>query len=230
MSIRLGIRAWAVWLALFTVGSSGGVCAQPQPQQTPMQFLFAFGAQEVSQGKSQPTDVKSEMALNSGDRLKVFIEPKSDAYAYFLNLGSQGDLALLFPPSGGSAKISPGDQIYIPEGLTWFELDPHPGQEKFYLLVSAHPLERLEELLARHRAVKEKAGMQSSIESILSEIKELRQKNKNLSVPAEKPVRIGGSVRGQPPKAGPVVPDITPLAVEITAPGFYSRTFTIDHR
>lgn len=230
MSIRLDKRVCTVWLALFTIGTIGGAFAQNQPQQTPMQFLFAFGAQEISQRKTQPTIVKNDMVLGSGDRLKVFIEPKSDTYAYFLNLGSQGDLTLLFPPPGGSAKISPGDQTYIPEGLNWFELDPHPGQEKFYLLVSAHRLERLEALLARHVALKEKADMQSSIESIVAEIKELRQKNKNLSAPAEKPVRIGGSVRGQHPKAGPVVPDITPLAVEITAPGFYSRTFTIDHR
>jgi hypothetical protein len=230
MSIRLDKRSFVVGLALFALGTMGGAFAQNQPQQPPIQFLFAFGAQEVAEGKTQPTSVKNDMVLSSGDRLKVFIEPKSDTYAYFLNLGSQGDLTLLFPPPGGSAKISPEDQVYIPEGLKWFELDHHPGQEKFYLLISAQRLERLEALLARHIALKEKKDMQTSNESILAEIKELRQKNKNLSAPAEKPVRIGGSVRGQQFKAGSVVPDITPLAIEITAPGFYSRTFTIDHR
>jgi len=71
--------------------------------------------------------------------------------------------------------------------------------------------------------------VQSSTDAILDEIKGLRQKHRQLSAPAEKPVRIGGSVRGQP-SSTPAVPDITPLAAEVTAPGFYSRTFSIDHR
>jgi hypothetical protein len=42
-------------------------------------------------------------------------------------------------------------------------------------------------------------------------------------------VRIGGSLRG--PEGAGVLPDITRLAADITAAGgFYSRTFTIDHR
>jgi hypothetical protein len=72
--------------------------------------------------------------------------------------------------------------------------------------------------------------VQSSTDAILDEIKGLRQKHRQLSAPAEKPVRIGGSVRGQLPSGAPVVPDVTPLAAEVTAPGFYSRTFSIDHR
>jgi len=72
--------------------------------------------------------------------------------------------------------------------------------------------------------------VQTSTDAILDEIKRLRQKNKQLSAPAEKPVRIGGSLRGQQPSSSPAVPDITSLAAEVTAPGFYSRTFSIEHR
>ena len=78
--------------------------------------------------------------------------------------------------------------------------------------------------------LKDKSEAQSSADAIQNEIKHLRQQYKQLTAPAEKPVRIGGSVRGQLPSGAPVAPDVTPLAVEVTAPGFYSRTFSIDHR
>ena len=120
--------------------------------------------------------------------------------------------------------------MFIPTGNNWFELDAHPGQEKFFLIATAERLDRLEELCARHTALKDKADLQASADEILDEIKRLRQKNKQLSAPAEKPVRIGGSVRGEKPSSGQAVPDITSLAAEVTAPGFYTRTFSIEHR
>lgn len=75
---------------------------------------------------------------------------------------------------------------------------------------------------------KDPPELHASAEAIQNEIKRLRQQHQPLSAPAEKLVRIGGSLRA--PQAAAALPDITPLAVEITAPGFFSRTFTIDHR
>jgi hypothetical protein len=126
--------------------------------------------------------------------------------------------------------VTPGTQVFVPEGLSWLQLDSHPGQEKFYLIVSAQKPERLEELLGRHADLKEKKDTQASIDAILDEVKALKQKNMPFNAPAEKPVRIGGTRRGPEPSPSAAAGDITPLATEITAPGFYSRTFIIDHR
>jgi hypothetical protein len=217
-------------VVILMLGLSTGAYAQSRPGKSELNFLYAFGAQTGAQAGGKIIPVQNETTLRSGDRLKLFVEPKAELYFYLVHLSSQGDLTPLFPVGSKPARIAPGSQIFLPEGSQWFELDAHPGPEKFFMLVSAERLGRLEELCGRHLTLRDKSEAQSSADAIQNEIKHLRQHYKQLSAPAEKPVRIGGSVRGQPPSSSPAVPDVTPLAVEVTAPGFYSRTFSIDHR
>ncbi len=219
----------AVLLAVIFIASAA-VYAQTPAGKNDIGFLYAFGAYVGPQGKGKVVSVQNETTLSAGDRLKLFFEPKNDQYFYLLHISSQGELTPLFPAAAQPAKVAARTQLFIPAGNNWFELDAHPGQEKFFLIATAERLDRLEALCARHTALKDKAEAQSSTDAILDEIKRLRQKHKQLSAPAEKPVRIGGSVRGQQPSSSPAVPDITPLAADVTAPGFFSRTFSIDHR
>jgi hypothetical protein len=220
------------WLAaILILGTAAAAYAQSPRGAGDLQFLFAFGALTGPAGKQKAVPVQNDMILRSGEQLKLFIEPKNEIYVYFFHLSSEGDLTFLYPGEGQSARIKPGLQVFIPDGPRWFQLDTLTGQEKFYLIASAQQLDRLENLSARHIQLKDKPELQASADSILNEIKQLRLKHKNLSTPAEKPVRIGGSLRSPQPKDSPVFPDITPLAAEITAPGgFYDRIFTIDHR
>jgi hypothetical protein len=222
-------RRIAVLLAVTFIASAVAY-AQTPSGKSDIGFLYAFGAYVGPQGKGKVVSVQNETSLRAGDRLKLFFEPRSDQYFYLLHISSQGELTPLFPAEAKPAKVAAGTQVFIPAGNNWFELDAHPGQEKFFLIATAERLDRLEELCTRHTALTDKADVQSSTDAILDEIKGLRQKHRQLSAPAEKPVRIGGSVRGQLPSGAPVVPDVTPLAAEVTAPGFYSRTFSIDHR
>jgi hypothetical protein len=219
----------AVMFAVLFIASAVA-SAQTASSKGDIEFLYAFGAYVGPQGKGKVVPVQSETTLRAGDRLKLYFEPKKDLNFYLLHLSSQGELTPLYPAADQPARVAPGTQVFIPTGGNWFELDAHPGQEKFFLIATAERLERLEELCARHAALKEKADQQSSTDAILDEIKRLRQKHRQLSSPAEKPVRIGGSVRGQQTPGSPAVPDITRLASEVTAPGFYSRTFSIEHR
>jgi len=222
-------RRIAVLLAVIFIASAVAY-AQTPAGKNDIGFLYAFGAYVGPQGKGKVVSVQNETTLRVGDRLKLFFEPKNDQYFYLLHISSQGELTPLFPAAAQPAKVAARTQLFIPAGNNWFELDAHPGQEKFFLIATAERLDRLEELCNRHTALTDKADVQSSTDAILDEIKGLRQKHRQLSAPAEKPVRIGGSVRGQLPSGAPVVPDVTPLAAEVTAPGFYSRTFSIDHR
>lgn len=222
-------RRIAVLLAVIFIATAVAY-AQTHAGKNDIGFLYAFGAYVGPQGKGKVVSVQNETTLRVGDRLKLFFEPRSDQYFYLLHISSQGELTPLFPAAAQPAKVAARTQLFIPAGNNWFELDAHPGQEKFFLIATAERLDRLEELCNRHTALTDKADVQSSTDAILDEIKGLRQKHRQLSAPAEKPVRIGGSVRGQLPSGAPVVPDVTPLAAEVTAPGFYSRTFSIDHR
>ena len=221
---------FAAVVVILIIGLSTGSYAQNRPGKSELNFLYAFGAQTGAQAGGKIIPLQNETMLRSGDRLKLFVEPKAELYFYLVHLGSQGDLTPLFPVDSKPARIAPGSRVFLPEGSQWYEMDAHPGPEKFFMLVSAERLGRLEELCVRHLTLKDKSEAQSSADAIQNEIKHLRQQYKQLSAPAEKPVRIGGSVRGQEPSSSPAVPDVTPLAVEVTAPGFYSRTFSIDHR
>jgi hypothetical protein len=216
-------------LAVILVGFTAAL-AQTHGGKKNIDFIYAFGAYAGPPGKGKIISVQNETSLRTGDRLKVFFEPKSDQYFYLLHLSSQGELTSLYPAAGQVAKVGKGTRVFIPADMNWFELDGHPGQEKFFFIAAADPLNRLEELCIRHAVLKEKTELQLSTDAILDEIRRLRQENKQLSAPAEKPMRIGGSVRGQQASGAPAFADITPLAAEIKAPGFYSRTFTIDHR
>jgi hypothetical protein len=58
----------------------------------------------------------------------------------------------------------------------------------------------------------------------------MNKQRRSLAAPAEKPIRVAGKPRGQQKPDSVALPDITPFAKEIVAQGFYSKTFTIDHR
>lgn len=208
-----------------------GLCAQGSPSgQKPLNFLFAVGAQLAKQGDAKPVPVETHTVLNSGDRIKFFLEPKSDAYFYLFHLGPNSDLSLLFPPDMKKSKVQPGQLLYVPDGPLWFELDAASGAEKFFFMASKSRLTQLENLYDRHTTLKDRAEIQSSTQAILDELANLNKQRRSLAAPAEKPVRIAGKFRAPSKNGAAALPDIPPFAKEIVAQGFYSKTFTIDHR
>lgn len=207
------------------------LCAQGSPSDPGvLHFLFAVGAQLAEPGNPKPVPVENRTVLNSGDRIKFFLEPKSDVYFYLFHLGPHGDLSLLFPPDLTKPQAPPGPPIYIPDGPLWFELDATRGIEKFFFLASKSQLRELENLYSRHTTLKDRRDIQSSTQTILNEISSLSKKRRPLTASAERPVRIAGKQRGSLETDSAAFPDITPFAKDIVAQGFYSRTFTIDHR
>lgn len=205
--------------------------AQGSPSgQTALHFLIAVGAQVVKHGDAKPVPVETHTVLNSGDRIKFFLEPKSDAYFYLFHLGPNSDLSLLFPPDMKKSQVQTGQSLYVPDGPLWFELDAASGAEKFFFLASKSRLAQLENLYDRHTTLKDQADIQSSTQAILDEVARLNKQRRSLAAPAEKPVRIAGKFRAPSKTDSAALPDITPFAKEIVAQGFYSKTFTIDHR
>ncbi|MGE5255358.1 MAG: DUF4384 domain-containing protein [Hyphomicrobiales bacterium] len=205
--------------------------AQASPSDSGvLHFLFAVGAQLAKPGSPKPVPVQTHTVLNSGDRIRFFLEPKSDVYFYLFHLGPQGDLSLLFPPDLKKPQRLPGPHFYVPEEPLWFELDATRGTEKFFFLASKSQLRQLENLYARHITFKEQPDIQSSTQAILNEISSLSKQRRPLTAPAERPVRIAGKQRGAQETDAAAPSDITSFAKEIVAQGFFSKTFTIDHR
>jgi hypothetical protein len=198
--------------------------------QNTLHFLIAVGAHLAEPGDARLVLVEPYSVLNSGDRIKFSLETKSDAYFYLFHLNPNHELSLLFPLDLKKALLPAGRQVYVPAGSLWFELDAASGKEKFFFLASKSRFKQLEDLYARHAVLKERTEIQASTQVILDEISRLDKKRRSLAAPAEKPVRIAGKFRGPSKTDSAVLPDISPFAKEILAQGFYSQTFTVEHR
>ena len=194
----------------------------------PIRFLWSFCGQTGPGDRSEIIPITKDTALRSGDRFKMFLQPVSACYLYVLYFSSQGELTLLFPAHFSTREMSDADQHLIPEGDRWFRLDGHTGSETFYLMASQKRLDHLEDLIDRHLKPTGSRAQKISTEEIIKELKNLRRQHLTLAAPAERPIRLGGNLRGAVQQY--IAQDIRRFAVEISAQEFFSRTFTIDHQ
>jgi hypothetical protein len=133
---------------------------------------------------------------------------------YVIHEDPKGAVAPLFPetPDAFPAGYKAGARYSIPSDGGLLTLDAVTGIERIYVTASPARLPRLEAAL--------KNGSRAAV---IAELAALRKQHAKADW-VERPVQIGGQVRGLKG------PDITSMATEITAQGFYSRVFVIDHR
>ncbi len=192
-------------------------------------FRWAFGALV---GKSRTlVPITRDTVLASGDEMKMYVELKKECYIYVIHSSSQGEIGLLFPESFGqfSGDYKLGKNYFVPKGRTWFELDKNTGKETFYLLAAAERLIELEAMIGEYQsaATEKKADL---AKQIVAEIRDVKRKFRTFTTLAERPVTIGGNIRGVDEADKAKRPDVSTLATEISATNFYSKTFTIDHK
>jgi len=203
---------------------------QKNSEKNNVWFRWAFGALLGNENNRKLVSISRDTQLKTGDQFKMMVEMKKKCFIYLIYHGGQGELQLLFPDTVERFpdNYKTPERHYIPQGDLWFALDENTGLEKFYLLASAKRLTRLEALLNNYKSVGsvEKKDLSAKI---IKEIKQLKRQHRKFQAVAERPVSIGGTVRGvtKDPKAP--VHDIVSIAVEISAADFYSRTFTIEH-
>lgn len=192
-------------------------------------FRWAFGALV---GKSRTlVPITRDTVLASGDEMKMYVELKKECYIYVIHSSSQGEIGLLFPESFGqfSGDYKLGKNYFVPKGRTWFELDKNTGKETFYLLAASERLIELEAMIGEYQsaATDKKADL---AKQIVAEIRDVKRKFRTFTTLAERPVTIGGNIRGVDEAEKAKRPDVSTLATEISASNFYSKTFTIDHK
>ncbi|MCD6296298.1 MAG: DUF4384 domain-containing protein [Deltaproteobacteria bacterium] len=224
-----------VWLSFLLIAfclafSWGSNAIAEQEEGEGVCFHWAFGAKVGPMNNRSLIAVKRDMALKTGDELKMFVEIQTKCFVYLLYRESQGQLHMLFPydlrqHTTDSKMLK---HYYIPE-VAWFELDENIGSETFYLLASDRRLNQLERLTKNYGST-EPAKKKELEGQIISEIRRLRRQNRELKAFPERPVQIVGGFRGKDDAGKAVGRDVRSLAVEISAKKFYSRTFTIDHR
>ncbi|MFC1825936.1 DUF4384 domain-containing protein, partial [Thermodesulfobacteriota bacterium] len=193
-------------------------------------FHWAFGALVGKESNRKLTSITRDTSLKTGDQFKMMVELKKNCFVYLIYHSGQGEIQLLFPNriKQFSDDYKTFEKYYIPQGDLWFALDENVGHEAFYLLASAKRLTSLEALLNDYEFA-DSEGKPELTAKILTEIREIKRQHKTLTAAAERPVSIGGTVRGI--KDEQVLShDVASLAIEISATDFYSRTFTIEHK
>jgi len=175
--------------------------------------------------------ITRDTVLKTGDRLKLLLQLKNRCFVYLFYRTVEDDIFLLFPYTlqQFDTDYKTEKKYYIPKGGTWFELDRNVGLETFYLLASAKRLLKLETLYKEHCSISDKKKKDLTSQ-LLSEIRKIKRKHRKLASPAERPIAIGGNVRGEVKDDQSAFPDIDPIASEVSTSNFYGKTFTIDHK
>lgn len=213
-------------LAALLCATAGGALAQTNEN---VAFKWAFGALTGPAKTFVP--ISRDTVLRSGDEVKMLVELVRECYVYVIYSGPNGEISLYFPYSFQqfSTDYETGKNYYIPKGRTWLTFDKIAGKETFYMLAAAERLTQLEALISSYQSA-EKAKKPEIARNIVAEIRDVRKRFRTYSTLAEKPVTIGGNIRGVGEAEAARRPDVSTIAVAITANNFYAKTFTIDHR
>ena len=216
---------------LFLLFSTRGDVIAEQKGEDAVSFRWAFGAMVGQKGDRRLVAITRDTVLKTGDRLKLLLQLKNRCFVYLFYRTVEDDIFLLFPYTlqQFDTDYKTEKKYYIPKGGTWFELDRNVGLETFYLLASAKRLLKLETLYKEYCSVSDKKKKDLTSQ-LLSEIRKIKRKHRKLASPAERPIAIGGNVRGEVKDDQSAFPDIDPIASEVSTSNFYGKTFTIDHK
>jgi hypothetical protein len=193
-------------------------------------FKWAFGA--VAGESETFVSITRDTILHSGDDIKMLVDLQRDCFVYVIHIGPGNDVTMLFPYSLDQFETdySTDKNYYIPIGRRWITFDKTTGKERFYLLASNERLTDLEGLVESYHG-SDAADKPVIGKQIASEIRNVKRRFRNFATLAEKPVTIGGNIRGVgETEVKGRRPDVATIATLISAKNFYARTVTIDHR
>lgn len=177
---------------------------------------------------SRPISISPETTLRTGDKIKMYLKTVNDCFFYLFYHNPEGQLQLIFPDSLPSEALAGGTQLTVPEGDQWFELDEQTGMETFHVLVSPTRLRSIEILYEDYRQHLSEEG--SSAARIISAIERLRSQQRPLTSKAERPLSIGGTIRGASGKGSETTEKrLDKLAENIVTDNVFCRTYTIEH-
>jgi hypothetical protein len=163
------------------------------------------------------------LSLKTGDGIQFYFSPVTRSFAYLLHVRPDQTVTQLFPKSGGSAALGPGDDRYLPgpDADARFVLDKQVGMERLYLIVSAQRLESLEAALRANAGATGKAR-KTVAGAVLAEIGRLRALHPE-ATGTVRPTTIAGTFRG-----GTVDP--ATHATEVSAANLIVRAYIIEHK
>ena len=195
-----------------------------------VQFKWSFGAL-VGKDKKL-VSITKDTVLKTGEEMKMYVELEKDCFVYLIYQSSKGEISVLFPNDGFrqfTEDYKTGKPYLVPKGRGWFTLDKNVGTETFYLLGSSERLIELEAMIGNYISA-DNAKKPDMAKNIVAEIRSVRKRYKNVATLAEKPITIGGNVRGVGETTEVRRVDVTSIATEISATNFYSKVISIEHQ
>ena len=98
-----------------------------------------------STGRYQPYPDCNGATLTEGDRFRVILSSKKDAYVYLFHSNDKGERAMLFPDPGINNHLR-GSVEYVIPAEDWYELDENGGVKEQVRVIASHsPIPALEE-------------------------------------------------------------------------------------
>jgi hypothetical protein len=219
---------WLTWLAAGLMAPTTASIFADESGPDLIDFRWVMAGMEKDAAPRQLVDLPPQASLRTGDKLKMYLKTRSTCFFYLFYQDPDGRLTLLYPPALPMQALASGTSIMVPEGDRWFELDEQIGTETFHVLVSPTPLRVIETLYAQY--LEQGNGNGPAVARLLAAIDRLRNRQRPLSSKAERPLSIGGSIRG----AGGEKPDtdlnrLDRLAEDIAVTHTFCRTYTIEH-
>lgn len=84
--------------------------------------------------------VKPNHKFRSGDKIRLRLMTNFDGYISLLNVGSTGDVELLYPYQGADNRVYPSKDVQIPGSDAWIVFDNNVGTENLTVIMSKEPL------------------------------------------------------------------------------------------
>lgn len=232
---------WVGWFSLpiFLVALAGVPIGSASAQPRSVHIRWTIGAVRTEKDDYRFMPVHKDTELQSGDYFKFHLEALQPVHVYLIHQDSQGRVMPLLvhipQPSDRPQERPEPLRISLPgPGKPWLRFDDQTGDERFYLIASvtrSDTLEALLEALAQERPEQRtEAG-----KLVIAEIRRLRKAHKALARDSERPVALGGQVRGMESDSMPDLDwdrldrQLLGNVMEVRTPTFYGRTVTIDH-
>lgn len=199
-----------------------------EPASDVLEVRWVMAGIEKDADPARPISISPEATLRTGDKIKMYLKAVHKCFFYLFYHNPEGQLQLIYPDSLPSEGLVSGTQLTVPQGDQWFELDEQTGTETFHVLVSPTPLRSIETLYEDYRQRASDNGYPAA--RIISAIERLRIQQRPLTSKAERPLSIGGTIRGAADKGAETTENrLDRLAENIATANVFCRTYTIEH-
>jgi len=199
-----------------------------EPASNVIEVRWVMAGLKKDADPSHLISIPPESTLRTGDKIKMYLMAVNPCFFYLFYHSPEGRLRLIYPDSLPSKALTSGTQLTVPQGDQWFELDEQTGTERFHVLVSTTPLRSIETLYENYR--QHASGNGPSAARIIAVIERLRNQQRPLTSKAERPLSIGGTIRGAPDADTATTESrLDHLAEDISTAEVFSRTYTIEH-